>query len=269
MRLLIATCDAHPSGHEDDAPLFEALSRCGIEPVIRIWDRARWDGVGACLIRSTWDYTWRREEFLDWAERVPVPLWNPPSLLRWNSHKRYLAELAARGVPVVPTEIASGAAARLETAHEIVVKPCVSAGARDTYRLKPGAPRPALDPTREWMIQPYLPSVEAEGEHSLIFFDGEFSHAIRKHPQLVEPRPAEGGEPRITPERDELEAARGVLAAVEPLLYARVDLARGPDGAPLLMELEAFEPSLFFRAAPEAADRLAGAIAKRLTSSSA
>jgi glutathione synthase/RimK-type ligase-like ATP-grasp enzyme len=265
MRLLVATCDAHPSGHEDDAPLFDALARRGIEPVIAIWDRARWERIDACLIRSTWDYTWRRDEFLAWAEGARVPLWNPSRILRWNSHKRYLAELAARGVPVVPTEIvAAGATARLDAAHEIVVKPCVSAGARDTYRLRPGDPRPTLDATREWMIQPYLPSVEAEGEHSLIFFDGEFSHAIRKHAQLVEPRPAEGGEPRLTPERDELEAARRVLAEVEPLLYARVDLARAADGKPLLMELEAFEPSLFFRAAPEAADRLASAIARRL-----
>jgi glutathione synthase/RimK-type ligase-like ATP-grasp enzyme len=265
MKLALATCDSLPELDEDDAPLLPALERAGITPIAWVWDRPAPSEMRACVIRSTWDYTFRREEFLAWAERVRVPLWNPPRVLRWNSHKRYLAELAARGADVVPTHIfAAGEAIALDSPTEIVVKPCVSAGARDTFRLRPGDARPALDPAREWMVQPYQPAVEREGEHSLIFLDGEFSHAVRKHPALADTRDARGSEPLIVADNDELACARRVLALVEPLLYARVDLVRGEDGRVRLMELEVFEPSLFFRACPEAAERMARAIVKRM-----
>jgi glutathione synthase/RimK-type ligase-like ATP-grasp enzyme len=272
MRIALATCATLPSLHEDDQLLATALLSRGLEVTPWIWDRPAPEKLAGCVIRSTWDYTFRRQELLAWADRVEVPLWNPAPILRWNSHKGYLAELAARGAPVVPTEIVRVGEnlERLQKAWpERVVKPCVSAGARDTYRLRQGDPTPPLDAARDWMVQPYLPAVEQVGERSLIFIDGELTHAVRKHPALAVPRAPEGGEPSVTPDADEIDCARRILGLLgERLLYARVDLLRGEDGRPLLMELEVLEPSLFFRACPAAAEAMADAVVRRLESRS-
>lgn len=279
MRIALATCMTLPRLHDGEQPLLDALARRGADAVPSVWDdpAVDWARFDACVIRNTWDYTHRFDEFLRWADALPVPLFNPARVLRWNAHKSYLVELAARGVRVVPTELVRAGApldlARLGAARgwdEVVVKPCVSAGARDTLRLRARDGQSAVEPLRDrdLLVQPYQPVVEGEGERSLIFVDGKLGHAIRKHPQLAG-RPGEGGEPRVTPTDDELAAACSVLdAAGEPLLYARVDLVRGTDGAPLLMELEALEPRLFFEAHPPTAEQLADAIvqAAQLTS---
>jgi glutathione synthase/RimK-type ligase-like ATP-grasp enzyme len=274
VRIALATCDELPELHWDEQPLRDALARRGVEAVPSVWsDRAvDWAAFDACVIRNTWDYTGRLHEFLRWADALPVPLYNPARILRWNAHKGYLGELDARGVPVVPTEYArAGAAVDLAALaksrgwDEVVVKPCISAGARDTFRVRAHEGQAALESLRDRdrMVQPYQPAVEGEGEHSLIFVDGQLGHAIRKNPQLAG-NFGEGGEPRVTPAPDELAAARLVLDAVgEPLLYARVDLVRGSDGVPRLMELEAFEPRLFLGVCPETGDRLAEAIVMR------
>jgi glutathione synthase/RimK-type ligase-like ATP-grasp enzyme len=196
-----------------------------------------------------------------WIERVSaweaagVRLRNPGPVLRWNADKTYLATLAERGAPVVPTLYADApdetalteAAARLG-ADRLVAKPRVSSTAWRTIRWSPGDPVTG-GPEGAAMIQPFLPSIETTGETSLLFFGGRYSHAIRKRPQPGDFRVQPEFRGIITPHDpapEELDAAERVLAAVEEeLLYARVDLVRGEDGAPLLIELELIEPDLY------------------------
>ena len=293
LRIALATSSTLPRLFEDDHLLVAALERLGCAVTPSVWDDPAIDfqRFDAVVIRSTWDYTDRRDAFVGWAERVArvSRLFNPASIVRWNSHKGYLKELEARGIAIVPTEIVRAgtpldlpALAARRGWDELVVKPCISAGARDTVRVGPSSGAAAVEQVRargDVMVQPYQPAVEAEGEHALVFFDGELSHALRKPPQLVVSPPAIAGTPRASRETkaaqeesqlverapdDMIAAARRVLAAVEPLLYARVDLVRSQSGQPQLMELEVIEPRLFFPADPPSADRFARAICARL-----
>ncbi|HET9427896.1 MAG TPA: hypothetical protein VFO69_06010 [Allosphingosinicella sp.] len=188
-------------------------------------------------------------------EREGIRLRNPPSVLRWNADKSYLARLAACGAPVTPSlfvervdEQALAEAARSLGSNQLIAKPRASASAWQTIRWSPGA---TLDggPTGPAMIQPFLPAIESEGELSLIYLGGVFSHAIRKRPQpgdfRVQPE-YDGIIDTHQPAADELAAAEAILAEVEEdLLYARIDLVRGLDGSPVLMELELVEPDLY------------------------
>jgi glutathione synthase/RimK-type ligase-like ATP-grasp enzyme len=228
------------------------------------------------VLRSTWNYFAHHQPFLAWAERCAAltPLWNPPPVIRWNSHKGYLRALEAAGLPVVPTRLyPRGATASLEEAAgdraRVVIKPAVSAGSFCTIRVgrdefsRGQAFLEAALVERDMLVQPYFPSVEAHGERSLIWIDGAFTHEIRKAARFT------GDQERISAAaelgRPELAVAEQVLAAAPgPLLYARVDLARDEAGKPHLMELELIEPSLFFAAHPPAADRLAAALAARM-----
>ncbi|GAA2732105.1 hypothetical protein [Actinocorallia aurantiaca] len=280
MRIAIATFAGLPDGDEDFPVLREALAVHGhtAEPVV--WDSgADWTAFDLVVVRNTWDYILRLEEFLAWADGTGN-LANRADVLRWNTDKRYLRDLAAAGVPVVPTLWDPD---ELPGWPEYVIKPAVSAGSRDTARWSAGESAPArahLDRLRAEgrtvMVQPYLDAVDSAGETALVFFDGEFSHAVRKAPILA---PGSGVQEIITAEKDEREQivprdpspaelalARDVLAAAPPdLLYARVDLLPGPDGSPVLLELELSEPSLFLGRAPGSAGRLAAAIARRLS----
>ena len=190
----------------------------------------------------------------DWAGRG-IRLRNPPSVLKWNADKLYLGRLANLGVPVVPTqfveridEIQLGAASATFETDRLIAKPQISASAWQTIRWSPGS---SLEegPDGAALIQPYLPSIETEGEVSFIYFDGRFSHAIRKRPQHGEFRVQPEYAGIITPhapDASELEVSERVLAAIdEPLLYARVDLVRGLDGRWCLIELELVEPDLY------------------------
>ena len=272
-RVALATCAALPDLDEDGARLVTALAAAGVsaEPAVCDDDRVRWDHYALVIVRSTWDYTGRREEFLEWAAGVPS-LDNPADVLAWNTDKRYLAGLADAGVPIVPTGFVAPGEAFEVPAYEHVVKPTVSAGARDTERFAAGEDSTGhalalLGEGRSVMVQPYQRAVDTAGETALLWFGGELSHAARKAPVL------DGG-PRggavVTPAAAtgaEVALARQVLAAVPfpgPLLYARVDLVPGADGAPLLLELEVTEPSLFLGRAVGAADRFAAAVAARV-----
>jgi len=211
-------------------------------------------------------------------------------VVRWNTDKHYLAELARAGVPVVPStflEPDDDVAAILEVvlnthpdAPDFVVKPAVGAGSRDAQRHarddRSGIvahARCLLDARRSVLLQPYLDRVDEHGETALLFFDGVFSHAIRKGPLLKRGAGATTGlyaketiEPR-TPSSDELAVAQRALAAIpfeQPLLYARVDLIRDDDGSPRLLELELVEPSVFAEHADGVAERFAQAILRRL-----
>jgi len=278
---------------EDMPPLLEAFAAAGAAAQILEWDDAAadWSGCDAALLRSAWDYAERVGEFLSWVQRVAAMtrLLNPAPVVRWNCDKHYLRDLAARGLPVVPTHFAepgTRADATLKvflTAHacaELVVKPAVGAGSRDTRRHARGARteilahmQGLLDTGRAVMLQPYLESVDHDGETALVFIDGRFSHAIRKGPLLPQGAAATGAlfaAEHITarvPTPAELEVGTRLIAALPypTLLYARVDLIRDRQGAPCLLELELTEPSLFFAHAAGSAAHFAQAALARLS----
>ncbi|MGW6984115.1 ATP-grasp domain-containing protein [Streptomyces sp. NPDC054932] len=278
------------SGAEADADLpliLTALQDAGLAAQAVAWDTdtPEWGGYDLAVIRSTWDYADRLAEFLAWADATAevTRLWNPAPVVRWNSDKRYLLELAGRGVPVVPTRFVEPGgdcdAQDFDGPHGVVVKPAVSSGARDTARYESGRradaerhARMLLDQGRTAMVQPYLPLVE-EGERSLIFFGGTFSHAIRKQPLLTEAglidnfRVPHPGAAPYRPSDSELRTARAALDAVPApgeLLFARVDLALNGAREPVVMELELIEPNLFLQINPQGLERFAGAVAGAL-----
>jgi glutathione synthase/RimK-type ligase-like ATP-grasp enzyme len=245
-----------------------------------VWDdpSVDWDGYALVVVRSTWDYVDRRDAFVAWARTVPR-LANPAAVLAWNTDKRYLAELAAAGLPTVPTEfLAPGDPFAAPDAAELVVKPTVSAGSRDTRRHSAEHADAAAAHVAELhaagrtaMVQPYLGDVDHAGETALLYLGGALSHAIRKGPML----PVGGGVPdglfaledisRREPSAGERALGERVMSTVRArwgeLLYARVDLLPAPGGEPVLIELELTEPSLFLGHAPGAPERLAAAIA--------
>ena len=279
---------------EDLLPLEAALHAAGVATRVVDWDdpRVPWASFDLALIRSTWDYTDRLREFLVWVDSAGslTRLHNPPRVVRWNTDKHYLSELAGAGVPVVPSafiesgenaERSLGAFLASHSATEFVVKPAVSAGSRDTQRHIRAQVGPALahaqrllDVERSVLLQPYLESVDRDGETSLVFFSGRFSHAIRKGPLLPRGSTASPAVGLFVPEKitprtpgtDELQVAEQVLAALPfeaPPLYARVDLIRDSRGAPTLLELELTEPSLFFAHTSGAAERFAAAVVEQ------
>jgi glutathione synthase/RimK-type ligase-like ATP-grasp enzyme len=276
----LATCAARPELDGDGPGLLAALDRAGVDARAAIWDdpAEAWGRFDLVVVRSTWDYTERRDQFVAWARSVPR-LANPAEVVEWNTDKRYLDDLAAAGVPVVPTTwIGPDDPVTLPTGGEFVVKPAVSAGARGAGRHRPDRAAGAADHVRalqalgHWvMVQPYLATVEQFGEAGLIYIDGRFSHAIRKGQVLRSPGAGarDPGDVAITPvaaASTERERAEQVLAAVPgsgPLLYARVDLLRGPSGECLLSEVELTEPSLFLGDAIGSTQRLAQAVAAR------
>lgn len=286
MRPRVALVSARAARHldEDLPPLIAALAAVGVDAAVADWDdpTVDWAEFRLALLRSTWDYAERFVEFLAWADRTATltSLVNPPSVIRWNTDKHYLRELALAGVPTVPTQFVEPGQNALQALRsflrqgsaEWVVKPAVGAGSRDAARYSPGEDRVAgdhvarlLDAGRSVLLQPYLAQVDLHGETALIYFAGRFSHAIRKGPLLrrgAAPTDALFAEEQITPripEAEELQVAERVLAALPfaAPLYARVDLIRSEDARPCLLELELTEPSLFFTHAPEAAARLA------------
>jgi O-ureido-D-serine cyclo-ligase len=292
-RVALVSARAARAHDEDLEPLAAALAGEGIAAEVADWDEPRvdWAAFDLAVLRSTWDYAERITEFLAWIERISrlTVLLNPAAVVRWNTDKHYLRELAAAGVPVVTTRFiepkASAAAALTaflaqEPGAELVVKPAIGAGSRDAARYRRSELAAAtahagrlLEAGRSVMLQPYLEQVEREGETALIYLGGRFSHAVRKGPLL-----RMGGEPvsglfapeQITPRSPsaaQLDVAQRALAALpfpaDPV-YARVDLLGSASGRPVLLELELTEPSLFFPGAPGAAARLAAHLRDQL-----
>jgi len=274
-RVALATCAAFPDLDADGPALVAALDRLGVDAAPAVWDdpAVDWSHYDLAVVRSTWDYVPRCAEFLEWAASVPR-LANPVGVLRWNTDKRYLRELAAAGVPVVPTAFVAPGEAFAVPAYEHVVKPAVSASSADTVRFAPGEDSTAhatalLGAGRTVLVQPYQAAIDVAGETALLLFDGVLSHAVRKAPILL-PGVTDPHAVAVTPVQAtpaQLAVAEAALAAVPsagPPLYARVDVVPGPDGSPVLLELELTEPSLFLGRSAGAADRFAAALRSHL-----
>jgi glutathione synthase/RimK-type ligase-like ATP-grasp enzyme len=271
---------ALPAPDEDDFRLLSAAGReAGLSFAIQRWSDPRWDPAAfdLALVRSCWDYVDRSERFVSALEAIAARggvVLNPPAAIRWNMRKTYLEDLARAEVRTVPTMFVERATAHdvlgafdLFDAAELVAKPQIGAGASETLRIRRNAWSEAdlaLGPAGPAMLQPFLPSIESEGERSLLYFGGRFAYAIAK-------RPAEGNWfanvdgalfARTAPSAADREAAERVIAAApQELLYARVDLVTGADGLPALIELEAIEPHLFLDLAPDGAAAFVRALA--------
>ena len=266
--------------HDADLPLLvDAAEARGVGGEIVVWDdpSVDWASYDAVVVRSCWDYLARRDEFLAWAASVPR-LHNTADVLTWNTDKVYLKQLEAAGVPIIETRWDVAPGDDIGSHDEWVVKPTVSAGSRDTARWATADEVYAhsaelVAAGRHSMTQPYVSSVDEDGETAMLYFGGAFSHAIRKGPML---RRGEGVHqdrdsreaitPRTaTPEQRELSehvlaSTRSLLGLAAPPLYARIDLVAGDDGSPLLIELELTEPSLFLPQSGGGADRLIAAV---------
>lgn len=282
-RLAIATSSMIPEIHPDDAHLAASLQGLGVETVACVWNdpTVDWSRYDAVLIRSTWDYFKHYAEFSLWLDQLPVPTINPKSLVRWNSNKRYLPELAAQGIEIIPTRIASGTDLQHMLApmsgQEVVVKPTISGTAWHTARGVVGdavfeQAIAQLPLAFEYLIQPFVPEVVSAGELSLLFFDGEFSHAVIKRAAAGDYRVQSdfgGTAETIDPGADLIASAKHAIAAAAALghsdvAYARVD-GVVVQGRFLLMELEMIEPFLHLGQRPEAAERFAGNLHRRLS----
>lgn len=285
MKLALVTAIAASGLDPDQEPLRAACAEAGIDASIVAWDdmTVSWARFDAALLRSPWDYIDRLPEFLDWCDRTATrtALWNPPDVVRWNTDKRYLGELAGRGLPVIESHFFAPGddPGALPDLAEFVVKPTVGAGSRDAQRYL-RADRSAaiaharrlLEQGRHVLVQPYLTAVDELGETALLFFEGQFSHAIRKAPLL---KRGQVGENTLTkansitarqPSAAELDVAARVLAALPfaSLAYARVDLLPS-DAGPRLLELELTEPSVFLPYGDGAAQRFAQVLSQRLS----
>ncbi len=280
-RIAFATCAALPHGIDDDQPLAKL-----VDAEFRVWDdeSVDWNAYDRIIVRSTWDYTRKLDDYLAWAEAIgPQRLRNTPALIRFNADKRYLTQLEA---PTVPTTLLEPGDTVPDYDTEVVIKPNISAGGRDTGRFQPHACEQGQALVehihasgRAALVQPYLPGVDLDGERAVVFFGGEISHVLHKRAVLRDPGIApladEGHGPAAvmldpdlvvpgTASAEQLQLAQlvhtEIAARFGQPLYARVDMVPGPDGAPVMIELEAIEPRLYFHLIPGATERLAAAV---------
>lgn len=266
-RIVLAGCPALPDGDGDDDGLVRALRGRGLHARWLSWDDPATLDADLVILRATWDYADRLDEFLRWSTRVKRLL-NPAAVVAWNTDKRYLADLAAAGIPTVPSAFyPPGRSVRIPDG-EVVVKPAVGAGSRGTLRFDDAsaarAHAEALQSAGHTaLVQPYDSRV-ADGETALVFLRGEQSHAFTKAPMLPAPGEAPALDESGTFATESLTVAdpdlglwdlgHAALAAaathlqldVSDLLYARVDVL-GSQNAPVLLELELVEPSLGWR----------------------
>ncbi|MEL6257875.1 MAG: hypothetical protein AAFQ67_02315 [Pseudomonadota bacterium] len=268
--------DAFEHDQDYDA-IAEPLRLAGYALEAVSWDNTTvdWSVYKAAIIRTTWDYWDRRDEFLSQLDAISdkTRVFNPPSLVRWNIRKTYLRELESTGVRIIPTlwidhPDADAVADAFDAlnADDVVFKRQIGAGAEGQVRLRRGEATPTF--VHPMMAQAFVPSIQTEGEYSFVFVDGEFSHALVKRARAGDYRiqTAYGGvEDAVTPSEHDLSLARGVLAALDaPPLYARIDMVRASDGELMLMELEIIEPFLYPLQGPNFGALMADAIVRRL-----
>lgn len=256
-------------------PQSEPLRARGAQVDTAAWNSAAdFSGCDVVLPLICWGYHLRFVEWMRFVDRLEadrIPVVNPAALLRWNSDKAYLSELIEKGVATVPSMAVGECCDHdLEEARkqfgqaEIVVKPPISAGAFGTYRLHRGEGVPAELEGRRAIIQPLMNSVVANGEYSLILFDGKLSHAVLKRPKPGDFRvqPHLGGVTTAceAPPGSEALAQAALAAAPRHATYARIDMVEGPDGKMMIMEMELVEPALFLAEAPHGEAAFAEAI---------
>ncbi|MGB2228759.1 MAG: ATP-grasp domain-containing protein [Flavobacteriales bacterium] len=292
---------------DEDFALVEALRACGLEADRKVWSdpSVNWDAADALVFRTTWDYFDRWDEFQHWLREVQkvTSLINPAACLHWNLDKHYLLDLEAAGIHVVPstihkrqTGLSWAEVCQAFNSDDLVIKPTVSGAAKDTYRvtqrqnawqLSPPHPDPidvlwtSLLQRQDMMVQPFLSSVVADGELSLMWLGGTVTHAVKKQAKPGDFRVQDDHGGTVVTHDMTLEerefAERAMHAAVKVMdqrnmgepLYARVDMVRDLSGAWAVSELEMVEPELWFRMCPDAAGVLARAIAEHLTQPSA
>lgn len=281
-RLALATSAVIPGIHPDDAHLAICLERLGVKPTACIWNdpAVDWSSFDAVLMRTTWDYFKHFAAFKLWLDHLPIPTVNNKRLLHWNCDKRYLLELEQHGVDIIPTQIttAHGLSQTLAAlpAREVVVKPTVSGAAWHTLRGVVGEPTfdwavAQLPQEFDYLVQPFVPEIVSDGEWSLLFFDGQYSHSVIKRPAT--------GDYRVQGDfggsAEAIDASAAIIACAQRALtasaaighpdqaYARVDGVVVDDRF-LLMELEMIEPSLFLSERPDAAQRFASNLRRRL-----
>lgn len=297
-RVAFATCEPRQQMWDDDQLSAAVLAHHEVAVEFVAWDdpAVEWERFERVVIRSTWDYPGRLEEFLAWCDRVgPGRLRNQPDLVRWSSDKRYLAELDGSGLPVPPTLLVAPLGPVPDLHGEVVVKPVIGAGARDTGRFRPEARAGMLELLEQLgrrgtvsMLQPYLHEIEEVGETGLMFFGGKFAYALKKRAFLepdgvapmddgAGPAQAMNDESLVLPgEADPAEIELG-HRTVEWIagkfgrvpLYLRVDTLLTEQG-PVLMEVEAIEPGFYLGQAtglePPGADLFAKALLQDLHS---
>lgn len=273
MRVGIVTCKVLPEPDPDAKPLDEALRKRNHEPVALHWDDASVSlhGIDVIVIRSPWNYFKAPQSFLRWIAiaNQSAPVLNSPSVIKWNIHKEYLNTLTDAGVPTVPTNlVCAGEVDKVSSAiasfGDVVVKPAISAGSFGAKRFG-GADQPTavshaigLLEKGDVLVQPYMDSFRSPGERSLVWIDGEWTHAVRK--RLRFDGQDESVDASKPPSKAELVIANAALEAVpHKLAYARVDLVESPNGM-VLSELELMEPSLFFNHSPRALARFVAMI---------
>ena len=287
-KICVLTCA--PGYREDMEPHCRLLeSALGLMPEYqlpeyRLPEYRRWTDPGdlskfsLVLPLLAWGYPYdpaRWFALLDTLEADGIHIANPVSILRWNTDKAYLTELADKGIAVVPTVITpqlDDAALRDAAAHfgtsDLIIKPPISGGAYGTYRISLGDSVPEDVAGARMMIQPFLPAISSEGEYSLLYFNGKFSHAVNKWPKTGDFRVQDylgGTEVAVSPPADALALAEAALTAAPDIcLYARADMLRDPHGVMRLMELELIEPSLFFKFAPDGGAMFAQAVRDRI-----
>ena len=281
MQIAFATSDAMRHLDNEIPLLLAAATHRGHQANICSWDdpAVDWNSYDTVVVRSCWGYARRRDEFVAWAYSVPR-LQNPARVIEWNTDKVYLREFARARTPVVDTYWNVQAGDDIGDHEEWVCKPSISAGSKDTARwgrrdevYAHSAELIASGHTS--MVQPCIRSVDTDGETTMIFLGGEFSHAVRKgqllhqgedlrrdrdSPETITPRAPTAAQHEVAAES--LAAVARILILDDPLLYARVDLVTGPDGSPLVVELDLTEPSLFLAHSEDAAERLVRALEK-------
>jgi glutathione synthase/RimK-type ligase-like ATP-grasp enzyme len=277
-RIAIVTCEGVDD--PDNPTLFRALAAADLDATLVNWDdpSVRWDTFELVVVRSTWDYPSRRDDFLAWTRTV-ANLVNSADVIEYSSDKHYLSDLESRGLRIIPSHFCDVGDEPVFFDVDFVVKPCVGAGSLLVERYRPEETSRARahvaalhQAGRDVLIQPYINSVDTLGERAVIFVDGTYSHAMSKGAMLNVPASERDFLYRrqqmstVVGERDAVEYANQVLSTLgySDLLYARVDLVATIQGW-LVMELEMVEPALFLTFNESAGDALAAGIVRRLS----
>jgi glutathione synthase/RimK-type ligase-like ATP-grasp enzyme len=276
-RVAIVTCEG--ADDPDNPTLFRALASAQLDATLAKWDdpSVNWDSFDLVVVRSTWNYPTRRDDFLAWTRRVPN-LVNDAAVIEYSSDKHYLADLEARGLRIIPSHFCDVGDDPSFFDVDFVVKPCIGAGSINVERYRPHETTQARAHVaalhaagRDVLIQPYINSVDTLGERATIFIDGQYSHAMTKAAMLN----VTAAERDFLWRRQQMSLVEGEPDAVDyathvlttlgysDLLYARVDLVATIRGW-LVMELEMVEPALFLTFKEGASDALAAGILRRI-----